>query len=200
MKKLFVLILLLNLHQMNAQDSLSAAFTKILNEYRIQNNLHPLVYDSSLDSVSMVRLIESAHGIDDCFEDINTAPNCKDGVRDLHFKFNKTATSFNQNNNKIQILAENMLVIAEFTTFKIVSDTKNFLDKVDVNSLPTSHTECTPVINVAKECLDLWISSHGHNQNLLHNTATRFSFKIYRMKHYNLDWLHAVYLTAKEKE
>ena len=49
MKKLFVIILFLNLTQMNAQDSLSNIFTKILNEYRIQNNLHPLIYDANLD-------------------------------------------------------------------------------------------------------------------------------------------------------
>ena len=68
MRILILILLTLPNVVLYAQDSLSAVFTKILNEYRIQNNAYPLIYDLSLDSVSMVLLIESAHGIDDCFD------------------------------------------------------------------------------------------------------------------------------------
>lgn len=200
MKKLFVIIIFLNLIQMNAQDSLSNVFTKILNEYRIQNNLHPLIYDSNLDSVSMKRLIETAHGIDDCFENPEKGPVCKDGIRNQHFKFAKTMDSFNRSNQNMQILSENMLVIAEFTTIGKMPNGNNTVTASNVDSLIISRRDYTPCNNVAEFSLKSWIDSHNHNLNLLHREATKFSFRIYRMKHFNLDWIHAVFLLVNEKK
>ena len=117
MKKILLILLFIGLNQVHAQDSLSTAFLNLLNKYRIENNLHPLIYDASLDSVAMVRLVESSQGIDDCFDekpDLNVLYKCKDGLRNMHFKFDKTMKSFNKMNNDIQIISENMVLMAQF--------------------------------------------------------------------------------------
>lgn len=185
---------------MNAQDSLSAVFAKILNEYRIQNNLNPLDYDSNLDSVAMLRLIESANGTDHCFSDPRKGFDCKDGgVRDLHFKFQKTADLFNKNNDTIQIIGENMRAAPEFEAIYMIP-----ADKINTNfnldTIPIDHFICSEVKDIAESCLKGWIKSPRHNSILLHINAKAFSFKIFRTKHFNLDWLHAVFLITDKKQ
>lgn len=201
MKKLIIGLLLLSFERANAQDSLSTVFAKLYNEYRIQNNLPTLVYDMELDSIATIRLLESSQGTDDCFADPFAGGICKDGIRDLHFKFEKTASEFNDKNDKIMIINENMLALAEFTSPKLsVNTVGNAFYLPDSDTIIVKHKNGVIHKNLAEKCLRKWIESHAHNINLLKKHGTRFAFKTFRTMHNNYQWLHAVFLMATDKK
>ena len=137
-------------------------------------------------------------GAYNCFDNPERGPVCKDGIRNQHFKFQKTMDYFNKHNDSLMILSENMLVIAEFTSIgKTLGG--NVVTKDNLDSFIVSYRVCTPLSEIAEFSLKSWIDSPKHNQNLLHRTATRISYKIFRMKHYNLDWIHSVLILATLK-
>jgi hypothetical protein len=145
----------------------------------------------------MVRLVESSQGIDDCFDekpDLNVLYKCKDGLRNMHFKFDKTMKSFNKMNNDIQIISENMVLMAQFkkripsNNFAFNNDTVDVVESFEITS------------DIAEKSMESWIGSPGHNLNLLNKKATRFSYKIYRTKHKGYSYIHGVFLLANEKE
>ena len=70
-----------------------------------------------LDSLAILRLIESAKGVDDCFEDPNFNGVCKDSIRDLHFRFQTTVDDYHSKNPKTTVTGENIGVMAEFQYF-----------------------------------------------------------------------------------
>ena len=200
MKKIIIVLILLSFQKIHAQDSLSTVFAKIYNEYRIQNNLSTLVYGMELDSVAMIRLVESSQGVDDCFTDPFTGGICEDGIRDLHFKFNTRANDFNQKNNKIEIINENMLLFPEFTSPKILVETASngiYIPKKDTINI--KHKNGMIEKNIAENSLKSWIESNKHKVNLLMKNGTRFAFKTFRTMHNNYQWLHVVFLMGTDK-
>ena len=196
MKYIFVLLMLLSIERSNAQDSLSTIFIKLYNEYRIQNNLSTLVYDVELDSLAMIRLIESSTGVDDCFSDPILGMKCENENKNLHFRFNSNKSDFNNKNLKIMVLSENMNVYPGFTIYKQdVSVLKNVNDSdyiiTNNNSIP---------LEVVQGFLKSWIGSHNHNLNLIDKNATRFAFKIFTTMHNNYSWIHACFLIGQDKK
>jgi uncharacterized protein YkwD len=184
-------------HQMIlSQDSMSAAFLTLLNKYRIEMNLPTVEYDMQLDSLALVRLIESAKGINDCFEEEGFYGHCKDGMRNLHFKFMRNTEDFHNNSNRIFVFAENMIVAPEYFTYQ---------KGLSLGGTPISISETIYVkngrniANPDKEFLDAWIKSPGHNVNLLARDGTLCAFKTYRTMHSNKQWLHGVFLIAKKR-
>lgn len=188
--------MLLSIERSNAQDSLSTIFIKLYNEYRIQNNLSTLVYDVELDSLAMIRLIESSTGVDDCFSDPILGMKCENENKNLHFRFNSNKSDFNNKNLKIMVLSENMNVYPGFTIYKQdVSVLKNVNDSdyiiTNNNSIP---------LEVVQGFLKSWIGSHNHNLNLIDKNATRFAFKIFTTMHNNYSWIHACFLIGQDKK
>jgi uncharacterized protein YkwD len=178
-----------------AQDSLSIEFIKVYNQYRIKNNLPLIQYDMQLDSFAMIRLVESAQGTDDCFND--SMYKCKDGLRNLHYRFVSNATDFNNTNSRISVEGENMAVFwGYFSAIKIqrLSWLTPYI---------TKDTIITPKISsikeIAEEFLAAWISSPGHNQLLLSKRSTLFAFKIYRTLHNNKPYVHGVFVMGSQK-
>lgn len=201
MKYLFVLLMLLSIERSNAQDSLSTVFIKLYNEYRTQNNLPTLVYDMELDSLAMIRLIESSAGVNDCFSDPIVGMKCENGYKNLHFKFQSNASDFNNKNSKIMVLSENMNVCPGFTIYKKVNNKKDvsFMKNVNDSDYIITKNDSIP-LEVVQGFLRSWIESHDHNLNLLDKKATRFAFKIFSTTHNNYQWLHACFLIGQDKK
>ena len=187
---------LLMVHSVIAQDSLSRQYLSYVNMYRLVHNLPLLEYDMQLDSLALVRLIESAKGVDDCFEESEFKGLCKDGIRNLHFKFKSNTEDFHNNTNRIFVLGENMVAAPEYCTFQ-----RGFsLGGTPISISETIHIKNGKnVANPAKKFLGGWIKSPGHNQILLAVDATLCAFKIYRTMHNNKQWLHGVFLIAKNR-
>ena len=198
MKKQFIILLLISLGKINAQDSLSTVFARLYNEYRVQKNLPTLIYDMQIDSLATIRLIESSKGVDDCFAEPMKGINCKDGIRDLHFKFKSTSADFNSKND-IFILNENMIAFTEFTSpILIKRNMGNGFFAPTVDTIKVQHENNQFTQKVAEKALQEWIESHGHNINLLNANGTRFAFKVYRTMHNGFQWLHAVFLMGTD--
>lgn len=196
MNKISMLLAVLSHYVLIAQDSLSIEFIKIYNQYRIQNNLPLLQYDMELDSFAKIRLVESAQGTDDCFNDPNFNGHCKDGIRNLHYRFLSNATDFNNTNSRISVQGENM----------VVSPGSISVIRIQRLSWLTPYrkdTIITPVISsikeIAEEFLAAWISSPGHNQLLLSKQPTLFAFKTYRTLHNNKPYVHGVFVIGSQK-
>ena len=195
MYKISMLLVVLSHYVLIAQDSLSIEFIKVYNQYRIQNNLPLLQYDMQLDSFAMIRLVESAQGTDDCFTDSNF--QCKDGLRNLHYKFLSNATDFNNINSSISVQGENMTVFPGYTSAIRIQRLSwlTTYSKID--------TITTPIISsikeIAEEFLAAWISSPGHNQLLLSKQPTLFAFKTYRTLHNNKPYVHGVFVIGSQK-
>ena len=196
MYKISMLLLVLSHYVLIAQDSLSIEFIKVYNQYRIQNNLPLLQYDMQLDSFAMIRLVESAQGTDDCFDDPNFNGNCKDGLRNLHYRFLSNATDFNNTNSRISVQGENM-VVSPGSIAVIRIQRLSWLTPYRIDTI------ITPVISsikeIAEEFLAAWISSPGHNQLLLSKQPTLFAFKTYRTLHNNKPYVHGVFLIGSQK-
>ena len=173
---------LLMVHSIIAQDSLSRQYLSYVNIYRFLHNLPVLEYDMQLDSLAIIRLIESAKGVDDCFEEPEFKGLCKDGIRNLHFKFKSNTEDFHNNTNRIFVLGENMVAAPEYCTFQ-----RGFsLGGTPISISETIHIKNGKnVANPAKKFLGGWIKSPGHNQILLAVDATLCAFKIYRTMHNN---------------
>ena len=171
MYKISMLLVVLSHYVLIAQDSLSIEFIKVYNQYRIQNNLPLLQYDMQLDSFAMIRLVESAQGTDDCFTDSNF--QCKDGLRNLHYRFLSNATDFNNTNSRISVQGENM-VVSPGSIAVIRIQRLSWLTPYRIDTI------ITPVISsikeIAEEFLAAWISSPGHNQLLLSKQMCLISY------------------------
>lgn len=213
--KAAMIICVLILQNCLAQDSISLVFMKEYNQYRHEKNLNPLQYAHELDSISLIRLTESAAGIDDCFELENKRPGtCSDGIRNPHFKFEKTKKAYNADSNLFTIISENMAVCGEFMIGKNIVKRKQKSQGTLASLLnilfPTAQNEVSDTIyyqaekvvlnNLEKKMLDMWISSPKHNAFLLDREITHFSYKIYRTLHSGRPWTHAIFLGAVKKE
>ena len=147
-----------------------------------------------LDSLAILRLIESAKGVDDCFENPNF--RCKDSIRDLHFRFQTTVNDYHSKNSKTTVTGENMAVMAEFQYF---SSSYWLTDKIRITN-PISSINCNvPLHHVAETFLDGWIHSPKHNELLLNTKANSCAFRVYRTMHQDKPWIHAIFLAAYTK-
>ena len=186
MYKISMLLVVLSHYVLIAQDSLSIEFIKVYNQYRIQNNLPLLQYDMQLDSLAIIRLIESAKGIDDCFEDPNF--RCKDSIRNLHFKYQTTVNDYHSKNPKTTVTGENMAVIGEFGYYS-----PRFTYMIRRSNLHV------PLQNIAESFLKSWIDSPKHNELLLNTKANRCAFRVLRTMHQDKPWIHAIFLAGYNK-
>ena len=184
--KTLLISLLLMVHSVIAQDSLSRQYLSYVNMYRLVHNLPLLEYDMQLDSLALVRLIESAKGVDDCFEDPNF--RCKDSIRDLHFKFRTTVKDYHSKNPKTKVNGENMAVIGEFGYYS--PRFTNMIRRSNLN---------VPLQNIAESFLQGWIHSPKHNELLLNTHANRCAFRVYRTMHQDKPWIHAIFLAGYNK-
>lgn len=201
MKYLFVILMLLSIERSDAQDSLSTVFINIYNQYRIQNNLPTLVYDMELDSLAMVRLIESSTGVDDCFSDPIVGMKCENEYKNLHFRFQSNASDFNSKNPKVMVTSENMNVCPGFSIYKKTNNKNevSFFKNVTDSNYIISKNNAIPE-EVVQGFLKSWIGSHDHNLNLLDKNATRFAFKVFSTMHNNYRWIHACFLVGQDKK
>jgi hypothetical protein len=197
MYKISMLLAVLSHYVLIAQDSLSIEFIKIYNQYRIQNNLPLLQYDMELDSFAMIRLVESAQGTDDCFNDPNFNGHCKDGIRNLHYRFLSNATDFNNTNRRISVDGENMCVSSDYYITRKVFRLSSFTTYTVEDSIIIP--KISTIKNIAQEFLDSWISSPGHNLLLLSKKSTLFAFKTYRTMHNKKQYVHGVFVMGSLK-
>lgn len=176
-----------------AQDSLSRQYLSYVNIYRFFHNLPLLEYDMQLDSLAILRLIESAKGLDDCFEDPNFNGVCKDSIRNLHFKFQTTVDDYHSNHPNTFVTGENMGAIQEFQYF---SSSYWLTDKIRITNPITSINCNVPLHHVAETFLDGWIHSPNHNELLLNTKANRCAFRVLRTMHQDKPWIHAIFLAG----
>jgi hypothetical protein len=142
----------------------------------------------------MIRLVESAQGTDDCFTDSNF--QCKDGLRNLHYRFLSNATYFNNINSRISAQGENMAVFPGYTRV-IRMQRLSWLTPYRIDTIITP--TISSIKEIAEEFLAAWISSPGHNQLLLSKQPTLFAFKIYRTLHNNKPYVHGVFVMGSQK-
>ena len=178
--------MVLMVHSIIAQDSLSRQYLSYVNIYRFLHNLPVLEYDMQLDSLAIIRLIESAKGVDDCFEDPNF--RCKDSIRNLHFKYQTTVNDYHSKNPKTTVTGENMAVIGEFGYYS-----PRFTYMIRRSNLHV------PLQNIAESFLKSWIESPKHNELLLNTHANRCAFRVYRTMHQDKPWIHAIFLAGYTK-
>ena len=179
---------LLMVHSIIAQDSLSRQYLSYINIYRFLHNLPVLEYHMQLDSLAIIRLIESAKGVDDCFEDPNFNGVCKDSIRNLHFTFHAAVNDYHSKNPKTTVTGENMAVMEEFGYYS-----PRFTFMIRRSNLHV------PLQNIAESFLKSWIDSPKHNELLLNTKANRCAFRVLRTMHQDKPWIHAIFLAGYNK-